>query len=184
MHHCRQVSMDEASTTALLKEQTHIKTTGFPRKVTVKGFARPLSSSASTVQGASAAAAAAGRCGINSSGASAGAVLGGRGVQSAGCCRRPATAAAVGSASALIDTQKSRVPLKWAASSLVPPCSTYNAQHGPHPGRSPQVDRHRVPSRSTAASYGSVDAFSCQDTLRVFCSVMLTAARQQLRRLR
>lgn len=128
-HHCRQVSLEEASTTALLKEQTRIKTMGFPRKVSVKGFARPLSSTASTAAvegaGSAAAATAAGR-------------IGGRGVQSAACGRRPAAAAA-GSASALVDTQKSRVPLKWAASSLVPPCSTYNAQHGAHPGRSPQV---------------------------------------------
>jgi hypothetical protein len=117
--HCKQVSVEEASTTTLLKEQTRIKTMGFPRKVSVKGFARPLSSTAAAaVQQGGAPAAATGR-GSNGN-SNGGAPFGGRGVQSAGCIRSPTAAV---SASALIDTQKSKVPLKWAASNLVPPAA-------------------------------------------------------------
>lgn len=126
VHHCLQTSVEEAQTTALLKEQTRIRTMGFPRKVTVKGFTRPLSSTAAL--------------GITSTaGALQDAVHG-----SSGGLQQPAAGSNGGRkpavrASEMIDTQKSRVPLKWAASNLVPPCSTYTSAHGTNPGQSPQV---------------------------------------------
>lgn len=124
MLHCKQTSVEEASTTFLLKEQTRIRTMGFPRKVTVKGF-RPLSSTAALAS-------------VATHGTS-GSIGSGR-VQSAaaGSSSTGGRKAAV-RASEMIDTQKSKVPLKWAASNLVPPSSTYTSTHGAHPGRSPQV---------------------------------------------
>jgi hypothetical protein len=129
MHHCLQTSVEEAQTSALLKEQTRIRTMGFPRKVTVKGFTRPLSSTAALGSTGTASA--------GSTGALQDAVHGSSGSSGS---RRPAVRA-----SEMIDTQKSKVPLKWAASNLVPPCSTYTSAHGTNPGQSPQVcDQHLV----------------------------------------
>jgi hypothetical protein len=138
--HCKQTSVEEEATTALLKEQTRFKTMGFPRKVSIKGFNRPISSTAAL--GTVSASASSGLDAVHGAGMQSACSTGGAGVSGRGsicgsqaCVRKPVTV----KASDMVDTQKSSVPLKWAASNLVPPCSMYTSAHGAHPGRSPQV---------------------------------------------
>jgi hypothetical protein len=122
--HCTQESVEQAATTALLKEQTRIRTMGFPRKVAVKGFNRR-----NHRDGGQGAGTGGSTTTSNSSSTAAPGSL-----SSAGHPKKPAVRALD-----MVDTQMSRVPLKWAGSSVVPPSSSYTATFGAHPGRSPQV---------------------------------------------
>jgi hypothetical protein len=130
-------SVEQPQTTALMKEQTRIRTMGFPRKVEVKGFAHTATKTAA----ASAAAASAGHAGMMSQTQEAAAACGAActgGSSSSGGATKKAGKPSV-KASEMIDTLSSKVPLKWAASSVVVPGSSYTAAFGSNPGRSPQV---------------------------------------------
>jgi hypothetical protein len=100
------------------------RTMGFPRKAEIKGFKRsplppPGCEAPSTASNAAAGeAGTAGRAASRQGGAVSGA-----------------------KASQLVDTLKSRCPLKWACSELYPATSTYTSAFGSNPGRTPQVRR-------------------------------------------
>jgi hypothetical protein len=53
----------------------------------------------------------------------------------------PSGSKSFGSGRDTIETQKSKVPLKWAASDLVPKCSSYTAAFGAHPSDGKQQVR-------------------------------------------
>jgi regulator of protease activity HflC (stomatin/prohibitin superfamily) len=128
--HKPQYSVEQPETTARMKEQTRIRTMGFPRKVEVKGLAHTATKTATAAAAASSAGAAA--AGTQEA---AGAAAGSSSSSSSG--KKPGRPAV--KASDMIDTLSSKVPLKWAASSVVVPGSSYTAAFGSNPGRSPQV---------------------------------------------
>ncbi|KAF6258841.1 hypothetical protein COO60DRAFT_1074463 [Scenedesmus sp. NREL 46B-D3] len=122
--HKPQYSVEQPGTTCLMREQTRLRTMGCPRKVEVKGFAHAATKTA--------AAAAAAPALQRDEAAAAGSASSSR--SSSNKPGRPAV-----KASDMIDTLSSKVPLKWAASSVVAPGSSYTAAFGSNPGRSPQM---------------------------------------------
>jgi hypothetical protein len=130
--HKPQYSVEQPETTALMKEQTRIRTMGFPRKVEVKGFAH------TATKAAAAAAASAGEAVLNQEAAVAASNTTTSSTSSSTSSSKKSGKPAV-KASEMIDTLSSKVPLKWAASSVVVPGSSYTAAYGSNPGRSPQV---------------------------------------------
>jgi hypothetical protein len=133
--HKPQYRVEQPETTALMKEQTRIRTMGFPRKVEVKGIAHTATKTAA------AAAASAGNTGMHSQTqeAAAAACTAVGGSSSGGAIKKAGKPAV--KASDMVDTLSSKVPLKWAASSVVVPGSSYTTAFGSNPGRSPQVRR-------------------------------------------
>lgn len=131
--HKPQYSVENTETTAIMKEQTRIKTMGFPRKVEVKGFAH----NAPKASTSSSRAASAGPLGSSSTTAGGVAKPGssGIGVNSKG----PGRITRGPKASEMIDTFSSKVPLKWAASAVGAPTSSYTSSYGGNPGHAPQV---------------------------------------------
>jgi hypothetical protein len=142
--HKPQYSVEQSETTALMKEQTRIRIMGFPRKVEVKGFAHPATKTAAA---ANTAATVTGAEGVSSNRQQAAAVAG---TGSSGISKKSGKSAV--KASDMVDTLSSKVPLKWAASSVVVPGSSYMAAYGANPGRSPQVRSSRSSSECWSAA--------------------------------
>eukprot|EP00879_Flechtneria_rotunda_P001687 GHRR01001847.1.p1 GENE.GHRR01001847.1~~GHRR01001847.1.p1 ORF type:complete len:491 (+),score=205.40 GHRR01001847.1:25-1473(+) len=140
--HKPQYSVEQSETTALMKEQTRIRTMGFPRKVEVKGFT-------ATTGAAATAAAAAGSQTSSSSGHAGnndGTVL---------ACKSMHQTVKAPKASNMIDTLMSKVPLKWAASSVMAPASSYTASFGENLGRTTQM--HKTMFKEVNVGFGHVD---------------------------
>lgn len=117
-----QYSVEDRETTSLMKEQTRVKTMGFPRKVEVKGFASPPKAATGSRR--------AGSASLVATGGSTGSLSGSP-------TRRGHHKSL--KASEMVDTFSSNVPLKWASTAVGNPTSSYTASFGGNPGHAPQV---------------------------------------------
>lgn len=127
-----------------MKEQTRIKTMGFPKKVEVKGLATTAKAKQQpAADTANPAAAGSNDVVAHSSTQGVNDTHGAEGLQnlqhSAACATAERAATKHVRAGEMIETLKSKVPLKWACSELYPATSSYITAFGGNPGKTPQV---------------------------------------------